>query len=64
MNLHDPFDSNIKPFLQVQDLGTDPGPLNHTKVYNINITDYNYNDPEIVFPIAGKVIRLSQVIPS
>ncbi|XP_015604477.1 protocadherin-like wing polarity protein stan isoform X2 [Cephus cinctus] len=46
--------------LYVQDLGDDPGPLNDTKTYNIQITDYNYNDPVIVFPSASKSIRLSQ----
>ena len=50
-----------KTFLQVSDLGVDPGPLNQTKIYNISIIDYNYNSPEIVYPITGKSIRLSRV---
>ncbi|XP_051174171.1 protein dachsous-like [Leptopilina boulardi] len=46
--------------LYVQDLGTDPGPLNDTKIYNIQITDFNYHEPVIIYPTPGKAIRLSQ----
>ncbi|XP_043480675.1 cadherin-23-like isoform X2 [Leptopilina heterotoma] len=47
--------------LYVQDLGVDPGPLNDTKIYNIQINDYNYHDPVIIYPSANKAIRLSQI---
>ncbi|KAK0078156.1 hypothetical protein PV325_002927 [Microctonus aethiopoides] len=46
--------------LYAQDHGTDPGPLNDTKIYHIRVTDYNYYTPVILFPIKGKNIALSQ----
>lgn len=46
--------------LQAQDLGTDPSSQNDTRSYNIYIEDYNYNDPVITYPVAGRIIRLSQ----
>lgn len=47
-------------FFQAQDHGTDPGPLNDTKIYHIRVTDYNYYAPVILFPMQGKNIALSQ----
>ncbi|XP_044586531.1 protocadherin Fat 4-like [Cotesia glomerata] len=46
--------------IYAQDLGTNPGPLNDTKTYYLQVTDYNYNIPVIKFPIAGKKIALSE----
>ncbi|XP_057321073.1 protocadherin Fat 4-like isoform X2 [Microplitis mediator] len=46
--------------IHAQDFGTDPGPLSDTKIYYIQITDYNYNAPVIHFPILEKKIVLSQ----
>lgn len=34
--------------------------MNDTKTYHIQITDYNYNRPVIIFPIQGRNIALSQ----
>uniref|UniRef100_A0A0C9RKK1 Cdh23_3 protein n=1 Tax=Fopius arisanus TaxID=64838 RepID=A0A0C9RKK1_9HYME len=45
--------------IYAQDHGTFPGPLNDTRIYNITVTDYNYNYPMIKFPASGKSIALS-----
>lgn len=45
--------------LYAQDLGTDPGPQNDKRIYVVQISDFNYYDPVIVFP-TSKTIPLKE----